>query len=73
LPKTPPIEWKTGYTGPFADDKPPFTITAANAEQYKNLLSAGPVALLKRDAKTFRMHVYPTRRSAAFPDDVPPR
>ena len=70
LPKSAPIEWKTGYANPFADDQPLFTITAANAEKYKELLSAGHLALLKRDAKTFRMHVYPTRRSAASPDDV---
>ena len=70
LPKSAPIEWKTGYANPFADDQPLFTITAANAEKYKDLLSAGHQALLKRDAKTFRMRVYPTRRSAAFPDDV---
>jgi hypothetical protein len=70
LPKSAPIEWKVGYADPFADDQPLFTITAANAEKYKDLLSAGHLALLKRDARTFRMHVYPTRRSAAFPADV---
>jgi len=70
LPKTPPIEWKTGYTDPFADDQPLFTITAANAEKYKDLLSAGHLALFKRDPRTFKMHVYPTRRSAAHPEDV---
>ena len=70
LPKTPPIEWKVGYTDPFADDQPLFTITAANAEKYKDILSAGHMALFKRDRRTWRMNVYPTRRSAAFPEDV---
>lgn len=70
LAKTPPIEWEVGYADPFADDTPLFTITAANAEQYKDILSAGHMALLKRDARTFFMNVYPTRRSAAYPEDV---
>ena len=70
LPKAPPIDPKVGYVDPFADDKPLFTVTAANAAQYKDILSAGHLALLKRDAKTFRMNVYPTRRSASFPGDV---
>jgi hypothetical protein len=70
LPKAPPIDPKVGYANPFADDKPLYTITAANAAQYKDLLSAGHMTLLKRDAKTFRMNVYPTRRSASYPEDV---
>jgi len=70
LPETPPIDPKIGYIDPFADDTPIFTITAANAAQYASLLSAGHQALLKRDPKTFRMHVYPTRRSAAYPPAV---
>lgn len=70
LPKTPPIEWKTGYADPFAADRTLYVITAANAAQYKDVLSAGHMALLRRDARTFRMEVYPTRRSAAYPDEV---
>jgi hypothetical protein len=70
LEKTPPIEWKTGYTDPFAKDQPLFTITAENAEQHKDVLSAGHMTLFKRDARTWRMHVYPTRRSASLPEDV---
>jgi hypothetical protein len=70
LPKTPPIEWKTGYTDPFADDQPLYTITAANAEKYKDVLSPGHLVLFKRDARTFKILVYPTRRSAVLPEDV---
>jgi hypothetical protein len=70
LAKTPPIDQATGYTDPFAEDKPLFTITAATAEKYKDVLSAGHQALLKRDARTFKMHVYTTRRSAAYPEEV---
>ncbi len=32
-PRAEPIDWKVGYRDPFADDKPLFTITAANAER----------------------------------------
>ncbi|MCX6552882.1 MAG: DUF1329 domain-containing protein [Acidobacteria bacterium] len=70
LPKAPPIDPKVGYVDPFADDKPLYTITAKNAAEYKDLLSAGHMTLLKRDARTFRMNVYPTRRSASYPEDV---
>ena len=51
------------YPDPYASDKPLFTITAANAEQYKDKLSPGQMALLKRYAD-WKMVVYPTRRSA---------
>lgn len=69
LEKT-PVDPRLGYVDPFADDKILFTITAENAEEYKGLLSAGHMALLKRDPDTFRMNVYPTRRSAAHPEEV---
>jgi hypothetical protein len=70
LPRIAPIDWTVGYVDPFADDKPLFTITAANAEQHKALLSPAHVVMLKRDPRTFRIHVYPTRRSAAWPEEV---
>ncbi|MEE4659397.1 MAG: DUF1329 domain-containing protein [Halieaceae bacterium] len=53
---------------PFPDDKPLFTITAANHEQYAEYLSPGQIALLKRYPDTFNMPVYPTRRSALLPE-----
>ena len=51
---------------PFPQDKPLFTITATNAAQYAARLSAGHRALLSKYPK-FRMPVYETRRSAAYP------
>jgi hypothetical protein len=54
------------YADPFATDKPLFTITAANAESYKESLTPGQLALLKA-YPTWRMNVYPTRRTAAYP------
>ncbi len=70
LPRIAPIDPRIGYTDPFADDRRLYTITAANAVQYKDLLSVGHLTLLKRDARIFRMNVYPTRRSASYPDAV---
>jgi hypothetical protein len=53
---------------PFADDKVLFDINAGNYQQYEEFLSPGQIALLKRYPETFRMPVYPTRRSARLPE-----
>lgn len=55
---------------PYAGDKVQFSITAANYEQYKDNLSPGQVALLKRYPDTFKMNVYPSRRSSGYPQSV---
>lgn len=55
---------------PFAADKPLFEITAQNVGQYANLLSAGQQAMFKRYPSTWKIKVYPTRRSAAFPQAI---
>ena len=69
---TPPAGYRKGgdHIDPFAADTPLYTITAQNAAQYKNRLSAGQLALLARHPETYRMDVYPTRRSCALPDFV---
>lgn len=58
-----------GLADPFAADKPLYTINAANAEQHKDKLAPGQLALLKR-YPGYTMVVYPTRRSAAFPESI---
>ena len=65
----PPAGWKPeqGYTDPFVDEKPLFAITDANADQYKDKLSPGLLALLKK-YPDFRMPVYPSQRTVALPD-----
>jgi hypothetical protein len=72
---TSPPGWdpKQGYVDPFPDDKPLFTITAANAAQYADKLSTGMQALLGKYPQNFRMVVYPTRRTAALPKEVTDR
>ncbi|MDX1669272.1 MAG: DUF1329 domain-containing protein [Limnobacter sp.] len=54
---------------PYAGEKPLFTITGENADQYKDQLSEGHYQMLKK-YPTFKMNVYPTHRSAAYPDEV---
>ncbi len=58
------------HPDPFADDKILFTITAQNVEQYKDKLSAGVANMFKLYPDTFKIHVYPTRRSAAYTKHV---
>jgi hypothetical protein len=60
--------YKSGgyYPDPFASDRPLFTIDAASADKYKDNLSPGQVAMLKK-YPDYKMVVYPTRRSASFP------
>lgn len=69
-------EWTGGLTGgsdganPFASDQPLFTITAQNLDQYKDKLSAGQIQMFEKYPDTYKMPVYTTRRSAAFPQKV---
>lgn len=58
-----------GYKNPFESDKPVLTITAANMDQHKDRLAPGQMELLKR-YPSYKINVYPTRRSAAFRADV---
>lgn len=55
---------------PFPEDKPLFTITAANVDQYKDKLSPGQLAMFKRYPDSYRMPVYKSRRTYALPDHV---
>lgn len=54
---------------PYASDKPLYSITANNINQYADKLSEGSKALLKK-YPNYRMDVYPTHRSAAAPQWV---
>jgi hypothetical protein len=68
---TPPAGYQKGdhHPDPFADDKVQFTITAANMDQYKDKLTVGHMEMLKA-YDTFKMNIYPTRRSAASPQRI---
>lgn len=65
-----PADYKGGqHLNPFAQDEVLFTITAANAEQYKDNLTPGQLAMLKK-YPSWKMNVYSTRRTASFPKAV---
>lgn len=67
----PPAGWKAeqGYADPFEMEKPLFDITARNVDQFRDKLSPGMVELLKK-YPAFKMPVYPSHRTAAYPKNV---
>ncbi|WP_010483058.1 DUF1329 domain-containing protein [Pseudomonas sp. S9] len=58
------------HPDPFAADKPLFTITKANLDQYKANLTPGQIALFNTYPDTYQMPVYQTRRSGSAPQWV---
>ena len=67
-----PAGWKAGYTNPFANDKPIYSINAGNVGKYQSQLPRGQVELIKA-YPGYRIDVYQTRRSCAIPDQVAER
>ncbi len=74
--------WEGGVTGPpansaagvdhpnpFPEDKPKFIITQANMAEYADQLTTGHKAMLSTYG-SFKMKVYPTRRSASAPQRI---
>ena len=60
-----------GFLGnPYAGEKPLFTITAQNMDQYKDQLTPGQQAMFKRYPDTYRIPVYTTHRSVTMPAEV---
>jgi hypothetical protein len=55
------------YCDPFVADEPLYTVTAENLEQYRALLTPGQQALFAQYPQSYRMRVFPTRRSFANP------
>jgi hypothetical protein len=69
----PPLEYKKPgqhHVDPFPQDKPLFTISAANMLQYQKYLTEGQKELFRTYPDTFRMPIYRTRRTAAAPEWV---
>ncbi|MNF37435.1 hypothetical protein D3C84_183560 [compost metagenome] len=56
------------WVNPYADDKPLFVINAKNVEQYADKLSESTKELIKRFPDSYSITVYPSRRSANYPD-----
>lgn len=69
---TPPAGFKAGdgiRPSPFAGEKPRFSVDGKNMAQHAAHLSEGAKALLQK-YPTFRLDVYPTHRTVAFPKYV---
>lgn len=55
---------------PYANEKPLYTVTAANMGQYASKLSDGVRALLEKYPEAMKLNVYPTHRNHCAPDWV---
>jgi len=64
--------FKTGdhHPDPFASEKPLYSVTAANMNQYAAKLTEGHKKLLQTYRSSFKMNVYPTHRTAAAPQRI---
>jgi len=67
----PPAGYKVGmhHPDPFASDKSVLTIDAKNYKKYAEQLGAGQIAMFEK-YPDWKMLVYPTRRSASFPQRI---
>ncbi|MCO6056874.1 DUF1329 domain-containing protein [Pseudomonas sp. MOB-449] len=69
----PPVSYDPARPGfrpdPFEGEKPLFSVTAQNLSQYEDRVSEGYKAMLRK-YPTFRMDVYPSHRTAKYPDYV---
>ena len=65
----PPSAYRQGdwYVDPFDGDTPLFRIDSSSIEKYRDHLTPGTIALLEKYPETFYLNIYPTRRSASFP------
>jgi hypothetical protein len=68
----PPPGYEPGmhHPDPYPSDAVTMTITAANLATHRGQLSAGHAAMFETYPETFRMPVYPTRRSASPPQRI---
>lgn len=58
------------HINPYPDDKPRYVVDANNIEEHRDVLPDGVAALVKRYPETFKVQVFPTRRSHTAPDHI---
>lgn len=58
------------HPDPLMEDGRWFTVTAGETDRYARRLSAGSIALLKAYPNSFFLPMFPTRRTAAYPQRV---
>jgi hypothetical protein len=69
---TPPAGYKKGdgiRPDPYASEKPLYSIDAKNMDKYADKLTEGVKALMKK-YPSYRIDVYPTHRTVAYPKTV---
>jgi hypothetical protein len=69
---TPPANYQKGSgirPDPFAGEKPLFSIDAQNMDKYADKLTEGVKGMMKK-YPSYRIDVYPTHRTQAFPQKV---
>lgn len=68
---TPPAGYKVGmhHPDPYASDQPLFVVTAANVDKYRDMLTAGALAMFAT-YKDYKMIVYPSHRSFSNPQRI---
>lgn len=64
------LDDSAGYKDPFAADKMLFSINRENLAQYRAQLSPGQIAMLERYPQSWKLQVYPSHRSASYPEKV---
>ncbi|HUS24577.1 MAG TPA: DUF1329 domain-containing protein, partial [Candidatus Binatia bacterium] len=65
-----PLSGEYPHNPDFDAEKPLFVITAQNLAQYAGKLTVGHQELLKRYPQTYRVRVFPSHRTAAFPEPI---
>lgn len=70
--KQPPAGFQKGQhlIDPFAADEPLAIITPANMEEHAEFLTDGQKALFARFPDTYKINLYPTRRTAHVPEEI---
>ncbi len=58
------------WADPYKDEKPILRIDSKNMAQYADKLSEGQKMLLKQNPTTYYLDIFPSHRSAAYPDVV---
>ncbi|SHG88676.1 DUF1329 domain-containing protein [Ferrimonas marina] len=66
---TPPAGYSKGqfHPNPYADDPVLATVTGANLSEHEAFLTPGVKEMFASYPDSFKMKIYPTRRSAAYP------
>ena len=74
VPITAPIEGydetSNEYKNPFLSDQVKYEITSDNFIEYSEYLTLGQIEMFNRYPETFKMKIYPSRRSCAVPTEV---